>query len=415
MYKYILICFCLFTLSLSFYRPLSKLNINSSSDICYFKDITADSAIFNLEFVKGCANNKKCIRVDYSDSNVMSICQNSQSLSKASCSACDNDFECQSPAECTGNKCVSSGDDCSASGTGTTTGCASDKIKNYYNGDCESEREQKKAYCFTYDSTGHKNGDYQEDTSAKICGKLNVKKNNGDNNYYKEYSQWVYYGSVPDGEFVEDKEACQSGYALYFYGDKTLSNPLESSTTHQMFLLCVTVLDIEFTLTTASGQQSSCTRIKYKIGNNGKELIYDLSNLDDIAGISVDNCYYSLMTELELFKNSIEEYNKVKEQCSALQFQNNACGKDELMKWWYLYNNPRDYLLYKDQTEVLDYLIQSRFSSYTPETGKAPETTPVTQPAEKTEDESTTETETDSSRFLNIKYFIFLLFGLFEL
>ena len=89
------------------------------------------------------------------------------------------------------------------------------------------------------------------------------------------------------------------------------------------------------------------------------------------------------------------------------------CGKDELIKWWYLYENPRNYLLYKDQTEVLDCLIQGRYSSYTPETGKVPENTPVTQPVEKTEDE--TETETDSSQFLNIKYFIFLLFGLFEL
>ena len=61
------------------------------------------------------------------------------------------------------------------------------------------------------------------------------------------------------------------------------------------------------------------------------------------------------------------------------------------------------------------YLIQGRYPSYTPETGKVPEHTPVTQPVEKTEDETTIETETDPSLFLNIKYFIFLLFGLFEL
>ena len=123
------------------------------------------------------------------------------------------------------------------------------------------------------------------------------------------------------------------------------------------------------------------------------------------------------MTKLKLFKKYKEEYDKVKEQCNTQKSSDNLCGKDELMKWWYLYQNPRDYLLYKDQTEVLDYLIQGIYPSYTPETGKVPETTPVTQPVEKTEDETTTETETetDSSRFLNIKYFIFLLFGLFEL
>ena len=411
MYKYILICFCLFTLSLSFYRPLSKLNINSSSNICYFKDITADSAIYNLEFVKGCANNKKCIQVDNSNSNVMSICQNSQSLSKAPCSACDNDFECLSTYTCDGGKCSGTGIDCSTNGGGSTSGCTSTQIYNWETEECDSERDQKKVYCYTYNSIGVKNGDYREDNSAKKCGKLNVIKNTGDNNYYRKNSEWVYYGSVPDGEFVEDKEACQSGYALYFYGDKTLVNPLGSSGTHQMFLRCVTVLDVEFAEVTTG--TSSCDRIKYQIGSNGNVLIYDLSNLSG-RGSTISDCDYLLMTKLELFKKYKEEYDKVKEQCNT-QNLNNVCNKDELMKWWYLYNNPREYLLYKDQTEVLDYLIQSRYSSYTPETGKAPETTPVTQPAEKTEDESTTETETDSSRFLNIKYFIFLLFGLFEL
>ena len=74
MYKYFLIYFCLFTLSLSFYRPFSKLNINSLEDICYFKDTAANSAIYNLEFVKGCPKNKRCIQVVNSDSNEIFIC-----------------------------------------------------------------------------------------------------------------------------------------------------------------------------------------------------------------------------------------------------------------------------------------------------------------------------------------------------
>ena len=404
MNKYFFICLCLFSLSLSFYRPLSKLNTIYPSDICYFKDTTANSAISNIAYVKGCPNNKKCIKVDNTDSYEIFIC-NSQNLVKASCSTCNNQFECISSDTCTERQCTHTGLTCTSTPGSTSSLCSSGQIFNSISSSCEDGREQKKSLCKTYDSSETQTGGYNVDSNAKLCGKNSI-KNNGDNNYYIENTQWVYYGSVDDGEFVEQPEACKSGYALYFYGNTQLENP--SSGAHKMFLRCVTVLDAELAQITASDSQSSCTRIKYKIGN-GNELIYDLSNLEG-RDHSVNDCDYLLMTKIEIFKKYIEEYDKVKTQCS-----DNLCGKDELMKWWYLYNNPREYLLYKDQTEVLDYLIQARYDQYTPETGKVPETTPVTEPVTITEDETTTEPETESSRFLNIKYFIFLLFGLIEL
>ena len=420
MNKYFLICFCLFTLSLSFYRPLSKLNISYPSDICYFKDTTVNSAILNLEFVRGCAKNKKCMKVDTKNSYEIHTCFNS-GINKRECDACANQFECSSTQTCGGtpNKCVSEGSTCPTSGGSTPPLCETEgNIYNYAPGHtgCETGKNDKKGFCEIYDSTGSLIGDYKEDSSAKLCGKSTITQKTSTNNYYKEKIEWVYYGSVQDGQFVKDPDACQSGFALYFYGNQNLENPLGSdSVTHEMFLRCVTVLDIEFDEVASDNTKSPCKRIKYKIGS-GNELIYDLSNLVE-SYKSNFICDYSLMIKLELFKKYKEEYDKVKEQCNSEKL-NYLCGKDELMKWWYLYKHPTEYLLYKDQTEVLDYLIQAANPTYTPETGKVPETTPVTEPVAITEDETTTEPETEStesSKFLNIKYFIFLLFGLFEL
>ena len=409
MNKYFLICFSLFTLSLSFYRPFSKLNISYPSDMCYFKDTTSDSAISNLEFVRGCKKNEECIEVDNRNSYVIKTCQNQDGITKSSCS---NNFECTSPKICIQHECCPTGGCPSTTPDVNPTQCEANQIYNHKSGAspvCDPNREQNKKYCKIYNSDGSEIADYQEENYAKICGKNTIESTGEENHYYRKSTEWVYYGSVEDNKFVEQVEACKSGYALYFYGNNGLTNPLDGS--HEMFLLCVTVLDVELENTIGTPSQRKCQRIKYKIGS-GNELIYDTSNLD--SSYTLSNCDYLLMTKLELFKKYKEEYDKVKDQCYSSKSSDNLCGKDELMKWWYLYEHPRDYLLYKDQTEVLDYLIHETYSEYTPETGKVPETTPVTEPAAITE-ETTTEPETESSKFLNIKYFIFLLFGLFEL
>ena len=91
---------------------------------------------------------------------------------------------------------------------------------------------------------------------------------------------------------------------------------------------------------------SSDYLIKYKI-NDGEEHIYDTSKIADLTKKTRQNAQLNdlLMVKLEIFKYLVEEYKK----------NGNSNG---LKKWKYLYNNPNDYLLYKDQTDVLDYLIQ---------------------------------------------------------
>ena len=60
-----------------------------------------------------------------------------------------------------------------------------------------------------------------------------------------------------------------------------------------------------------------------------------------------------------------------------------TCKNDELRKWWYFYNNPDKYMIYKDQIEVVNYLVQKAFPGF------------VT---------------VDNSGFLSFKYIFYLLF-----
>ena len=73
------------------------------------------------------------------------------------------------------------------------------------------------------------------------------------------------------------------------------------------------------------------------------------------------------------------------------------------------------FLLYKEQTDVLDYLIQETYHSYIPElldknnADITKETTPP-KTVEETEDVESTEPNNQSSGFLNIHILIILLF-----
>ena len=96
---------------------------------------------------------------------------------------------------------------------------------------------------------------------------------------------------------------------------------------------------------------------------------------------------------------------------------------NKYLKWKYLHVNPKYYLLYKDQPEVLDYLIQNYgYSGYIPEglsdqTPNGDNTQPTTDEAEaeptETNDTTTEEPSKQSSCFLNIQYLIILLFLFF--
>ena len=393
----LIIALCLFKISSSdgliYYRPMSKRSIDFGDDVCYYEDISND---FKLKYVKGCPSGKSCKLVGTTNNEYkIHTCQNIYSVSKRSSGeTCDSGlYECIDSLTCTNKKCSSGTTvtpDPSACTTitkqisGGTSNCISD----------QTELQQAANLCEVRDTETSTTTTYTHHSSTKTCLKIEIEnKPNVENKYIISKVHAEIY-SIQDGEYVVEgnNEYCQSGFSLYFY-EKGQLNPVGG----ELFKRCVTILAIE------QISSSSDYLIKYKI-NDGEEHIYDTSKIADSTKKTRQNDELSedlLMVKLEIFKHIVEEYKK----------NGNSNG---LKKWQYLYDNPNDYLLYKDQTDVLDYLIQqdSSFSDYIPEKYVAnKDSQQITQESEATDTtNTTTQDETGFSRLLNIKYLSVLLF-----
>ena len=98
--------------------------------------------------------------------------------------------------------------------------------------------------------------------------------------------------------------ACESGYALYFYPNKSSKDPYTGSfTSNQLYLMCVDAEDIEYR------NYRSCT-IHY---DNGKIYNVDQLDSDDKRQELCEGNKY-LKTKLELFKKYKEVFTTEKQQ-----------------------------------------------------------------------------------------------------
>ena len=73
------------------------------------------------------------------------------------------------------------------------------------------------------------------------------------------------------------------------------------------------------------------------------------------------------MTQLELFQKYKERYNAIKSDCINYLYpeEPKTCRDNELRKWYYFYENPKEYLLYRNEPQVMDYLVQQDYPTYT--------------------------------------------------
>ena len=405
MNKYILIFLCLFKLSLFtgtflYYRPMSKKSIDFGEEVCYYEDISDDS---KLKYVKGCPSGKHCLPVlaDNSEYNVHTCQPYFSDLKRKSGEDCDaNLYECFNDISCTNGKCSSGSGGSGTSPTCTTIG----KKINTGTETCITDQTQISSIgdvCETKDSFSSTETIYYTHYSTSgSCKKLEIKRVEGETQekYYIKSKELVKgYFSLQDGDYFEDpidKLYCENGFYLYFFGN---GKEKLDTTGEQMYKRCVKVLAIE-EITAGSSYV-----IKYKINN--EEHIYDTSKLDGTFKTNQNTeCSASfLMTRLELFQKMKEEYKK-------------NPSSNEYTKWSYLYGHPEEYLLYKDQIDVLDYLIQSSNGNYIPEAltpnanvDNIQTTTTTSDGAETNGTEAPTEPSNQSSGFLNIHYFIILL------
>ena len=416
MYQSIIVFLSVFSTLNSAYFPFKK-NSHFPDDTCRYQYGEL------VTYVKECENGKYC---KYRGGD-FSICENIPTeitlLTADSNEKCESNFECETGLECINSKCTFSSD-CQI---GTT------RVRTKSGYKCKDSKKLDKFYTkdFTWhdDDTNLQHKGYITGTTYinkyyehfKVGGKITSFNETTDTNgkiYEPKDIEYSDIGSVADGDFVFDEKSCQSGFALYFYGNGELNNPYDDNYSYNyMYKRCVTLEDIE------DNESGYCT-IKYTL--NGKTLSYNVKQIDSNAKTLtstrqydqnngyVDITYYGytspylvpnyfdyidssaknnlctsdLKIKTKIFQKYIGTLTDDIKKCSKNEEKSGyleTCQNNQLRKWSYLYTNPSIYVLYYDEEEedkgntVINYLVQTEFPSY------------------------------QSSPFLNIKYFICLL------
>ena len=343
MKKYIIVFVNLFTfclLSTITYRPMTKRTKDFGEDVCYYKDVSDSS---NLVYVKPCEEGKRCVDLQISDYDIHTCVaydgtynnKDSQCVTKDNVDYNSNDDNYANGIDCTKYSCFE--DICGKKPSGS---CSENQVMDELDSNkCVEEKE----ICKEFDSNGIPTKSYTPGLKKK-CVRLVLQTNDNGKTYSDKtiYSNAI--ASIDDGEFIKEDNNireniltyCKSGYALYFYGNKNLNNPNpDDHNKHDMYLRCVTV----------KGRDSNGV-IKYVIGDGG-ENYYDPDKLPykTSTGLSRYTLYYDdefLMTRIEMFENFVKNIN----------------DENESAKWLYFYKNPEEYLLYKDEPQIIEYLIK---------------------------------------------------------
>ena len=133
-----------------------------------------------------------------------------------------------------------------------------------------------------------------------------------------------------------------------------------------MYLKCVTIKEVDC---------NNNKLFKYSIKENGQiiEGIYDIVNMDRYNSDSdIRDHLDELYQNYPLIRN--DSWNDYKGALLRIQeckkenpnYQEEDCYDDDIRRKMYYYLKPEDYLLYKDQRQVIEYLIQNEYHGFTP-------------------------------------------------
>lgn len=373
MIKYILLFASIISASLPTYRPMSMKTIDFGENICKYTEYdyyssSGSSGSSYIDYVKPCQEGKKCYGTE-SSNYMLHTCENLPKRRKTINQSCQTDFECDQYLECSSeNKCI-------VSSIYTVSDSSSD-LSLYY---CKSGElpiysspnyfsEGRAPSCTQTSSfpsgTDYTNKFYVSNNANnfaviqpfKVPGKINFQTKQSNSDYVIDSIELADIGSLPAGTPVYDERACESGFALYFYGNGALTKPeVASGTNPAMFLYCANLKEVlsgyyVYTLTDTT------------------EKIYNMGKASDKIG-SFSYLPNTIEIQLEMFKNYINALKPKLESCKSDYDYSEpyTCKDNEIRKWWYFYNNPEEYMLYKDHKLVVDYLIQEKYSEYASE------------------------------------------------
>ena len=398
MSKQIFILLSLFILCSSYLRPMEK-SSKYGDDICKYID-------GNYEYVRPCEKGKYCLE-EYSEGSEFHICQDlpeAQEGLNALDEKCSSDFDCESNLECVGGYCKR---DCTNSSPVKVNGiytCLPSSSKAA-DGVCKSYGYTESSGSESYDSTKDKYGN--PTGKSQFCGLIDF-HNMGNQNYEIIEDKYAYIGSVDNGKYVLDEKLCKSGFALFYYPQGNLQDPYNGGTsgggsTNKMYKMCVTPISIDHNDPLLSSQKlssspssSSCV-IYYKEKDEDTEIKkYNVDQLSSkvsskygcVASSSCDEdlCQYSDY-EFKIKFQHFKEYtsnlkDEERDKCGDLEgvfsasssgsnsnpvYRRYSCNNNALIKSWYFYKNPKNYIVYNNREKlevVLNYLIQKEYPSY---------------------------------------------------
>lgn len=406
----LIILLSLFILCSSTYRPMEKKS-KYGDDICRYED-------GNYYYVKPCEKGKYCLEKD-ADGSDLYICQDlpeTREGLKTLDEECSSDFDCENNLECIGGHCKSDcGNQYTVKNDQGSYVCR-DSNHKATDGICKLDEYSK-------DSSGTVTGPdtkYGIPTGkSQICGLYSNFYDYNNQDYELSEIKYAYVGSVDNGNYVKNEILCKSGFALFYYPKGNLKNPYSgtgSSTHNKMYKMCVTPIAIDHYDPLLSSQKSSAPSpsqescvIYYK--EKDEDTTIKKYNIDQLSLSEIYSEYtnsYSTINELQEefcsftdyeFKIKFQQFKEYttnlkeeeREKCGLLDGSNTkygrySCDNNDLIKSWYFYKNPKNYLVYSKREKlevVLNYLIQKEYPSY------------------------------EFNQILNINYFLILLFILF--
>ena len=351
MTRNLLVFSLLISLSLSSYLPMSMKKINFGDHICRYTDLDEQ-----IDYVRPCEANKYCKATEtnllgaiqknnlYTCQNYVFIPENPKTPKK------DKGVECNSQDECkSGLSCYQASGDTTKK-CNCNTGLTPFPIDDGY----KCRIDENKCISTKNDGTRVETSERK----CKACGKIKPEnKNDGDNKPYQvldSVDENDLY-SQPDGTYVYQEKACQSRTALYFYLDGKIKNEIDyaHSSENVMYLKCVTIKAVD----------PDRERFNYTDGSE-KVYIYDINEVDFDSSIKESKmsqlCNQYLMTKIQLWNDNKNEY------INYLKCTENKEADDNLKRKLYYLEHPEQYLLYKDRTEVIEYLIQKEYPDIVP-------------------------------------------------
>ena len=352
MFKFSLVFVSLFSSFFFLYLPLSMKNIEYYSEgMCYYKEESNE-----IMYVNSCQRGYKCVSSDYGTYSI-GICLEYRPIYQK------YDEKCNVDGDCLGNLiCPESTKKCGLPGKDKSPYIVIDPIskeKNYFcsdnlkaiiaNNDADNKCEEKSSseaenYCLY--ETKNIAPDYM-----KVCGEIVFDNNKID----KKSISSVDIGEleIKENLYVENEIACKTGIALHFYNDKGKIITTKGDTDDfKDVRLCVNVTGVTY-----DEDNKKCI-YRYKIGD--KESLYDADNT--LSGKNIEDCQL-IMLKQSLFKDYLDKYNKLKDKCSKGKYYEEpyTCRNDDLRKLWYYYNNPKDYFLYREYSEIVSYLTENNY------------------------------------------------------